>query len=674
MKKRSADKRMLKKVGKKNKTKAAAKKRSAVYSGVFSSSRSGYGFVIPDEKYNDRFKDDVFIPAKYVYDAVNGDKVAFVMTGHGDEARIAHVISRSVITFTGTYRAVTRFEGGKRKNKHIVTADDTRLCFDTYLSEKNVSGAKSGDKVLCEILAYPNVTEEKPAWGKIVEVYGDSEDLVSNEKSLLASHHVRVGFSPQILDEAEKVSHNPVVKRGRKDLTGMTVFTIDSEYAKDLDDAISFDTEGEYSILGVHIADVSSYVTEGSLCDKEAFLRGTSIYYADKVIPMLPAALSNGACSLNANVNRRAVSVFMKIDREGVIVSKEICESVIRSKVRGVYSEINDVIDKKENSVYYEKYACVLGDGRLDVMIGLYNALYEKSKRRGALELETPEPVFLIEDGVTKDVIQAERGLSERIIEQFMIAANEAVAAALRESDLPCIYRTHDAPDEEKIKKLKIFAHNAGLDTTALNGKKVKPSDLSALLSKAKEKDCEEAFSYLILRSMMKAKYESAPSPHYGIGAENYCHFTSPIRRYPDLFVHRSLKSLLIKNGSNKRKNELVISANVSAKRSNECEQASLELERDMEDLYRADYMRAHIDEEFTGTVSSVLPGGVFVRLENTCEGFITFERRFNYKYDEERQTIVFAGKAYTVGMKIRIRVVSCDICKRRVDFEEVRR
>ncbi len=673
MKKVSKKKKMLKKAAAKSRARTASKKRSVTFCGIFRSTKSGYGFIEPDEKYKDRFARDVFVPAKYVFDAVNGDKVAFVLTGAGDEARIAHVISRGFDSFTGTYKTVSRIENGRRKTKHIVIADDPKLCFDTFLSEKNANGAKNGDKVLCGIISYPNTTEEKPAWGRIIEIFGDSESLAANEKSLLAYHKTRTEFPPEVTEEAVRVSSNPVTRRGRTDLTDQPVFTIDGADAKDLDDAISVGTEGGYYILGVHIADVSSYVTEGSLCDREAFERGTSIYYADKVIPMLPKELSNGACSLHPGANRRTVSVFMRINAEGETVSAEICESIINSKVRGVYSEVNDVIDKREQSAFYGKYECVLGGGGLDTLLGLYNALLLKSKRRGALELETPEPVFVIENGEVKEVLQARRGVAERIIEQFMIAANEAVAAALKERGLPCIYRTHDEPDEEKIKKLKIFAHNAGLDVKPLNGKKVRPSDLCALLGQASEKDCAEAFSYLILRSMMKAKYESVPMPHYGIGAENYCHFTSPIRRYPDLFVHRSIKNLLVRAGSNKRKYELEISARVSAERSNECEQAALELERDMEDLYRADYMSRHIDEEFTGTVSSVIPGGVFVRLENTCEGFIAFENRYAYKYDEDRQTIVYAGKVYSVGLGVRIKVVSADVQRRRVDFEEIK-
>ena len=348
MKKVSKKKKMLKKAAAKSRARSASKKRSAAYCGVFRSTKSGYGFIEPDEKYKDRFERDVFVPAKYVFDAVNGDKVAFVLTGAGDEARIAHVISRGFTSFTGTYKTVSRLENGRRKTKHLVIADDPKLCFDTFLSEKNAAGAQSGDKVLCEIISYPNTTEEKPAWGRIAEIYGDSESLAANEKALLAYHKTRTEFPPEVTEEAARVSSNPVTKRGRTDLTGQPVFTIDGEYAKDLDDAISVGYDGDCYLLGVHIADVSSYVAEGSLCDREAFERGTSIYYADKVIPMLPRELSNGACSLNPNVNRRTLSVFMRINGEGETVSAKICESVIRSKVRGVYSEINDVIDKRE--------------------------------------------------------------------------------------------------------------------------------------------------------------------------------------------------------------------------------------------------------------------------------------------------------------------------------------
>ena len=671
MKKKNSKKRVLKKAAAVSRAKAAAKRKRAVYTGTFSSTRSGYGFVVPDEKYKDRFERDVFIPAKYVFDAVNGDKVAFTLNG-GDEGKIANIISRAVTEFTGTYRIISRSIYGRTETKRLVIADDKKLCFDTFVSEKNTGGAKDGDKVLCKISTYPDTTESKPAWGRIDRVFGASCDLYANEQALLVSHGTRTGFPPAVLEEAAAVSSNPITKRGRLDLTDKAIFTVDGENAKDLDDAISVEKDGDNYILGVHIADVSSYVKENSETDKEALLRGTSIYYADRVIPMLPKELSNGVCSLNPGVNRRAVSVFITLDRKGERIGCDICESVINSKVRGVYSEVNDIIDKGENSGYYEKYKCVFTGGGLGNMLDLYNTLYEKTKRRGSLDLETPEPVFVMENGVTTDVLKAERGISERVIEQFMIAANEAVAETLRKRGLPCIYRTHDEPDEEKMQKLKIFAHNAGLDTKPLKSKKIKPSDLSALLNEAVEKGCGEAFSYLILRSMMKAKYESVPSPHFGIGAEDYCHFTSPIRRYPDLFVHRALKALLIKKGTEARKNALAIAARTVSGSANECEQAALALERDMEDLYRADYMSRHIDEEYDGTVSSVIPGGIFVRLDNTCEGYISFENRYSYKYDEENGTISHAGRVYAVGNPIRIKAVSADVQTRRVDFEEL--
>ena len=673
IKKTKDKKKLLKKAASKSKIKAAAKKKAVLYTGTFSATRSGYGFVIPDEKYKGRFSGDVFIPAKYVFDTVDSDRVAFRLSGGGDEGIIKEVISRGVTEFTGTFRIITRSVYGRRETKRIVIADSRKLCFDTFVSEKNTLGAADGDKVLCSITEYPDTTESKPARGRITAVFGSGDTLKANEEALLASHHARIAFPPDVLAEAAAVRSNPITKRGRLDLTDKLIFTIDGASAKDLDDAISVEREGENYILGVHIADVSSYVKENSQTDKEALLRGTSVYYADKVIPMLPAELSNGVCSLNPGVNRRTLSVFMTIDRNGETVKSEISESVINSKVRGVYSEVNDVIDKGENSAFYGKYACVFKNGGLNTLLALYGVLAEKSKRRGALELETPEPVFVIEDGMTKDVTQAQRGISERVIEQFMIAANEAVAKTMKERGLPCIYRTHDEPDEEKIQKLLLSARNAGLDIKHIKRKKIKPSDLSALLTQAEEKGCAEAFSYLILRSMMKAKYESEPSPHFGIGSENYCHFTSPIRRYPDLFVHRAVKALLVKNGTDKVKRGLVFLAHTSAQRSNDCEQAALLLERDMEDLYRADYMSRRIDEEYDGTVSSVLPGGIFVRLENTCEGYISFENRRAYRYDGEKATITSNGKVYSVGVRLRVKTVAADIKTRRVDFEEIK-
>ena len=685
MKKRPSKKTTVRKTAQKAGEKAKYKyeKKSAPkkpeYEGVFSSSRRGFGFVTPNDA--GPLTRDIFIPARYVGTAIDGDTVAYTVNpsttpDRGDDGAITRIISRGKTAFTGTFRVITDASTGKTKKKYYVIADDSKLCFDTLLSAADCADAKDGDKVLCGIKRYPDITNELPARGEIIKVYGGAETLFANYEALLDEHGVKTEFDTDTLAFADKAASRPISPDGRLDLRDKPIFTIDGAGAKDLDDAVSVEKTDKGWRLGVHIADVSDYVTAGSPTDNEAFERGTSIYFTDKVVPMLPQSLSNGACSLNAGVDRLTLSAFMDIDVRGNIIDCDIYESIINSKVRGVYSEVNDIIEAYragyiENSEYYTKYQSVLGGGQLGVILSLYETLLAKGKRKGALELDDREAVILLnEDGSVKDIVPVNRGDGERLIEQFMLAANEGVANRLFNADLPCVYRIHEQPAEDKVTGLINFAFSLGLDVKPLKKERPTSADFQRLLEQAKEKGLGGVLSYVLLRSMMKAKYSDAPSPHFGLAIDKYCHFTSPIRRYPDLSVHRIVKAALLRKADKAHISALRTFAGKSGIQSSEAEQNALKAERDIEDLYKTLFMKSKEGQEFDGVISSVLPTGLFVALENTCEGFVSLTRLGKPDYSELTQTVSCCGKAYPLGSPIRIKVVTADIPTRKIDFE----
>ena len=662
---------LLKKANAKNR----ARKKLAVrtYTGVFSSTRDGYGFITADEEYRDRFGADVFVPARHVKDAVTGDRVKFVTDLYNGktEAHITDVISRGTVTFTGVYRYVNRREGNRLTVRHVVIPDDKKLCFDTLIPPKHLSDAHDGDKVLCEITSYPDTTNQIPAHGIILRSYGNAEELYPNVFAALDAAGVRTQFPQAVNELADSLAKRRVLVRDRLDLRGERIFTIDGANSKDMDDAISVKADGDGFVLGVHIADVSDYVTHNSALDEEAYLRGTSIYFADRVIPMLPQSLSNGACSLNPGVNRYALSAFISVDAHGEITGCRVEESVIRSAVRGVYSEVNDVIGKGTDSRFYKKYAPVLGDGGLDDILALYRALCEKSAKRHALQLESAEVGFEIgEDGEVTDAFIEERGVSERIIEQFMLAANEGVASLLKERGLPCVYRVHGSPDTEKLKALKAFADSIGVNSTALCGDVIDQAAIDRFLSEAKKAGKGEILSYMVLRCMMKAKYDPEAAPHFGLGAKCYCHFTSPIRRYPDLVVHRIIKTLLLHDNAGKDR-QLRSYAYKAAERSNDCEDTATKLERDMDDLYMASFMKDKIGKKYDAVVTGVTQYGFFARTEFGAEGFVRLGA-VGTEYIAAISMIRTADKTYRPGDAVKVSVSEVSLSGRRIDFNTV--
>lgn len=639
--------------------------------GSFRAHAKGFGFFIPDDEYRRRTGGDLFIPPEETMDAINDDVVIAQMTREGKEGdkkgegRIIRIVEHRTKSVIGTLRELVRVRG--RAPKYYVKADDRRINFIVELDD--IGLAKAGDKVEVEIVRYPSTYDN--AEGRIVGVFGDSESTEANYAAILREHGISESFSEQIIAISERVAAREISLEGRTDLRDKCIITIDGADAKDLDDAVSVEKTDDGYLLGVHIADVSEYVKEGSELDNEAYERGTSVYFIDKVVPMLPEAISNGCCSLNSGSDKYALSALITLDSEGEIVDCELCESVIRTAVRGVYSELNDVVEKGRDSNYYDKYKVV--GKMLPDMLELYEILARKSEKRGALELESTESKIIIEDGEPVDIVKCERGVTEMLIEQFMLCANEAVASWLFWQDMPCVYRIHEDPSPEKIQTFATFAYNLGLNVSALKAKKLHSRALQGVLRQAKEKGVSNTVSYVMLRSLMKARYSSLCSPHFGLAIEKYCHFTSPIRRYPDLSVHRIIKCLIRGEMDYSKVEHFAAFASRSAEASSENEIRATAAERDIEDLYRVIYMSKRIGEVYRGTISSVTSFGLFVELENTCEGLVPISSLDGYfEYNERAMTLSCGYTVYALGKQVDVRIVDADIISRKIDMEIV--
>lgn len=657
------------------KGKIMAVKFSGVVKGVFRASARGFGFVTPDGALNK--ERDIFISRDNTFDAIEGDTVLVSLTkprnrithGQSEEGRVVKIVSHGLKTFTGTL-LIAR---GRNKSRPIyyIAPDNKKLNIDIIIEKYDLSDADVGDKVEVEITKYP--TGRNAGKGKIITVFGESDSLYANYNAVLHSHNIKTLFPKNVLEEADRLAESDIIPQKRLDLRDRTIFTIDGIDAKDLDDAISVERTDDGFILGVHIADVSNYVTEGSSLDEEAMVRGTSVYFADKVVPMLPKALSNGICSLNAGVDRYTLSAFVSLDKNGNILDVDIRESIINSKIRGVYSELNDVIENKNKSAYFEKYSSILSD-TLPTMLELYEILSKRSAKRGALDIETSEAKIIVNEyNEPTDIIKIERGVSEMLIEQFMLCANEGVANWLSWRDMPCVYRIHDEPDPEKIRSFDIFAYNLGINTSPLHTKKLHPTALRKVLGEAKEKNLDSILSKILLRSLMKAKYSSSCSAHFGLAIDKYCHFTSPIRRYPDLATHRIIKKVLKNEITDKNIGKYIAFASQAALNSSENEVKAQMAERDIEDLYKSVYMMNYIGETFKGVITSVTSFGFFVELENTCEGLVPVSSLDGYyEFDEKNYTLSNGFEKFSLGMEVEVVIEDVDIITRKTDMRIV--
>lgn len=655
------------------KGKIMAVKYSGVTKGIFRASARGFGFVTPDgfaEKVN-----DIFISRDNTMDAIDGDTVLVIPSKHrygggqSAEGKITRIIDHGLKVFTGTLLAA-RGRGRTRPHFYVVP-DNKRHNIDVVIERSCLGGAQTGDKVEVEIVKYP--TARYPGTGRIVTVFGESDSLLANYNAVLHSNGINTLFPKEVLEAADALEKSDITPEGRLDLRDKTIFTIDGRDAKDLDDAISVEKTEDGYILGVHIADVSNYVTEGSAIDGEAFARGTSVYFADKVVPMLPKALSNGICSLNAGVDRYTLSAFVTLDKRGEIVEVDVKESIINSKIRGVYSELNDVIEKKEESEFFEKYRPVYTDA-LPLMLELYEILEKKSAKRGALDIETTEAKIIVNEfNEPTDIVKIQRGVTEMLIEQFMLCANEGVANWLSWREMPCVYRIHENPDPEKMHSFELFAHNLGLNTAPLRSKTLHPTALRRVLGEAKEKGLDGILSGILLRSLMKAKYSSSCSPHFGLAIEKYCHFTSPIRRYPDLATHRIIKKVLRNEITDKNLGKYTAFATQAAICSSENEVKAQTAEREIEDLYKTVYMMGYVGETFKGVITSVTSFGFFVELDNTCEGLVPIASLDGYyTFDERSYTLSDGVNRFSLGMEVEVVIEDVDIITRKTDMRVV--
>ncbi len=569
-------------------------------------------------------------------------------------------------TIVGTYQ--------KSRNFGFVIPDDKKLGSDIFISKKDDLKAKNNQKVVVKITKMPK--EDKSAEGKITEIIGYIDQAGVDMMSLIKEHNLPYEFPQQVLKEAKKISQEVDKEdiKNRRDLRNQEIFTIDGDDAKDLDDAVNVEKlDNENYILGVHIADVSHYVKEGSFLDKEAIIRGTSVYMLDKVIPMLPVELSNGICSLNAGKDRFAISCIMEINQKGQVVSSDIFKSVINVTERMSYKNVQKILDDSDAEVVkrYKKYV-----NHFKKMEELAHILKNRRTKDGSLNLDIPETkVILDENGYAIDITKYELCFANEIIEQFMLTANETVAEKFYWLEAPFIYRVHEAPDMEKVTELNKFLFNLGYRVKC-GKEEVHPTAFADVLEKIKGKPEEMVISNLVLRTLKVARYESENKGHFGIASKYYCHFTSPIRRYPDLFIHRIISKYL-KQGYNLSDEEIEkysSQATKYAESSSEREKIAQKVERESVDIKMAEYMEKHIGEEYDGIISSIMSFGVFVELENTVEGLIRFDKLGDeyFMYDEDKKTLLGekTKTKYHIGDKIHIRVIRADKQTRQIDFE----
>ena len=645
-----------------------SKKKKQKIEGIFRANEKGYGFVEVEGQ-----EEDLFVPSNSVNKALNGDTVQVMIYKRKEgtkraEAKIVKIVKRERETVVGTFQ--------KSKNFGFVVSDDKKFGTDIFISKSKCKEAKNNDKVVAKIIKYPE--RGKNAEGEVLEILGNVNQAGVDMLSVIKEFDLPNEFPSFVKEEAEKISQKINEKdiKNRRDIRENVIFTIDGEDAKDLDDAICVrkTEEGNY-ILDVHIADVSYYVKENSKIDKEAIKRGTSVYMFDRVIPMLPFELSNGICSLNAGQDRFALSCSMEIDKKGNVVSSDVYKSVIRVTERMTYINVNKIINNLDEKVT-EKYSKYISYFKL--MEELAIILKNKRLAQGYLNLEIPESkIVLDENGRAIEVKKYETTFANEIIEQFMLTANETIAEKFFWLEAPFIYRVHEEPEYEKIEETNKFLYNIG-EKIKVNKDNIRPKAFSDVLEKLKGTEYEKVISTLILRTLKIAKYESNNKGHFGIASKYYCHFTSPIRRYPDLFIHRVISEYLEKNYNleQERITELEAKATKYAESSSDAEKIATKAERDAEDIKKAEFMEDKIGEEYLGIVSSITSFGMFVELESTIEGLIRFENMGNeyFIYDENRKTLVGerTNRVFKIGDQVKIRVIEANKMLRKIAFELV--
>ena len=637
---------------------------SHLLKGYLHSNKKGFGFVDVDS-----LSDDVYISSDNMNGALHGDYVIVELTSKKDlgrlEGRIIRVLKHQTNTFVGEINFFNNI--GK------VKLDEDKVNLEIIVKKENSLNAVDGHKVVVEIIKR---ISNHQAEGKVLRIIGHKNDPGVDILSIVEKYHINSSFPEDVVEEVKTLPMEVREEdlKGRRDLRDKVIFTIDGDDTRDIDDAISIDKKenGNY-VLGVHIADVSYYVKEGSPLDKEAMDRGTSVYLVDRVIPMLPHELSNGICSLNPNVDRLAISCVMEYTNEGKLVDYDIFESVIKSRKQMTYKKVNSILEKNIVPEGYEEFADDLRE-----MEELATILRKAKTKRGYIDFDVDEPKILVDENCKPtDVILRERGLGENLIEDFMIAANECVASHIFYMNLPFIYRVHEYPKQERIQSFLSFVSNLGYHITG-NIKDNKPTTVQHILNSLKDKKEFPILSSLLLRSMQKAVYLPQNLGHYGLASPCYTHFTSPIRRYPDTTVHRLLRTYLFNHDMSSQtihhwEEKLVFVADHSSA----MERASIDCEREVEDMKMAEYMENHIGEEYDGMISSVMSFGMFVQLDNLIEGLVPLRLLDDYFiYDEEKMTLTGerSNIRYTIGEKVRIKVVAANKQAKTIDFKIVKK
>ena len=640
--------------------KTAAQKQKRLV-GTFISHHKGFGFVEVDGR-----DEDLYIPEDKVNGAYHLDTVEAALlsksNGKRQEAEIIKIIERGTNTIVGTFQ--------KSKTFGFVVPDNQKLAEDIFIPIERSKGAVDGHKVVVELTNYGS--DKKKPEGKVVEIIGHINDPGVDIMSIVRGYDLPVEFPEKVMNQVERVSDYVTEADcvGRSDYRNVTMVTIDGEDAKDLDDAVSLTVENGFYHLGVHIADVSNYVQERSALDREALNRGTSVYLVDRVIPMLPHKLSNGICSLNAGVDRLALSCLMTIDSKGDVVDYKIEETVICVKERMSYTSVKKILEDKDEEEIQRYKELIPMFEQMEELAGI---LRKRRKKRGSIDFDFPESkIILNQEGEPIDIKPYDRNTATKIIEDFMLIANETIAQHFYWLEMPFVYRTHDVPDPEKIQKLAAFIYNFGY-SLKVNKEEIHPKEIQKLLGKVEGTNEDALISRLALRSMKQAKYTVDCTGHFGLACDYYCHFTSPIRRYPDLQIHRIIKDWIRGRVSSKKiehyEQLLPEVANQSSKKERRAEEA----ERETNKLKKVQYMEQHIGESFTGVVSGVTQWGIYVELPNTVEGMVHVSKLPGdyFYYDENAYEMIGrdTGIRYKLGQSVCVRVEGTDKFLRTIDF-----
>ena len=655
------------------------KSNGKVLTGTFISNSKGFGFVEIEGR-----EEDLFIPEDKTNGAFHKDIVEVALLpgrdGKRQEAQVLKIIARGMTTVVGTFER-------SRENYGFVIPDNTKLAQDVFVPKEHSMGAVSGHKVVVELTDYG--TDKHSPQGKVIEILGHVNDPGVDIMSIVRGYELPVEFPEKVMNQAARTAQevSDADRAGRRDLRDVVMVTIDGEDAKDLDDAVSVSFDGEKYHLGVHIADVTNYVQENSALDREALKRGTSVYLVDRVIPMLPHALSNGICSLNEGVDRLALSCLMTVDQKGEITDYEICESVINVNKRMSYRVVQELLTEdgltekapQPGEEDYREYAELLPMFReMETLAGL---LREKRRKRGSIDFDFPEcKIYLDSEGRPTDIKPYERNTATDIIEDFMLAANETVAQHFYWMELPFVYRVHDVPDADRLQKLASIISNFGYSMKAVGRAKSKvgseeihPKEIQKLLAKIAGTPEEAMISRMALRSMKQAKYSVECTGHFGLACAYYCHFTSPIRRYPDLQIHRIIKEQLRGRMNEERTAHYRELLPEVAKHSSETERRADEAERETDKLKKVEYMEQHVGESFDGVISGVTGWGLYVELPNTVEGLVHISKLYGdyYYYSEKSSELVgeATGRCFKLGMPVRVNVDGCDRFTRTIDF-----